>query len=146
MGALAKNNHHGYSSISLPDGRKLAYSEYGDRHGKPVIYFHGFPGSRVEGLLMDAAAKWLGLRIVAPDRPGFGRSDFQAGRRDDCPGQRGLRDLRHAQGGYREEEHQPRRGSQGYERHTGKMPNRKEGVDRWKTQQPADRHGHFPVS
>ena len=81
MDTLPKNNQHGYSSISLPDGRKLAYSEYGDSHGKPVIYFHGFPGSRVEGLLMDAAAKRLGLRIVAPDRPGFGRSDFQAGRR-----------------------------------------------------------------
>lgn len=81
MDTLPKNNQHGYSSLSLPDGRKLAYSEYGDSHGKPVIYFHGFPGSRVEGLLMDAVAKRLGLRIVAPDRPGFGRSDFQAGRR-----------------------------------------------------------------
>ena len=35
-----------YTSISLEDGRTLAYAEYGDPYGKPVFFFHGTPGSR----------------------------------------------------------------------------------------------------
>ena len=31
----------------LPDGRKLAYAEYGDAHGTPVLLVHGNPGSRL---------------------------------------------------------------------------------------------------
>ena len=30
--------------------------------------------------MVAATAKKLNLRIIAPDRPGFGRSDFQSGR------------------------------------------------------------------
>ena len=35
-------------SITLPDGRQLGYAEYGNPEGKPIFYFHGFPGSRLE--------------------------------------------------------------------------------------------------
>lgn len=63
--------------ITLPDGRGLAYSEYGDPLGHPVIYCHGFPSSRLEASLVDETAQQLGVRIVAPDRPGMGASDSQ---------------------------------------------------------------------
>ena len=32
---------------TLGDGRALAYAEFGDPSGKPVFYFHGFPGCRL---------------------------------------------------------------------------------------------------
>jgi pimeloyl-ACP methyl ester carboxylesterase len=41
------------------------------------MYFHGFPGSRLEGRLAADAARRRGLRLVAPDRPGFGASTLQ---------------------------------------------------------------------
>jgi pimeloyl-ACP methyl ester carboxylesterase len=50
--------------------------------GKPVLYFHGFPGSRLEVLLGgEANFTRAGIRLLAIDRPGMGRSDFQPGRR-----------------------------------------------------------------
>jgi pimeloyl-ACP methyl ester carboxylesterase len=68
-------------SIKLPDGRTLAFAEYGDPRGHPVLYFHGSPGSRLEPLLFgDEALAEFGLRVIAPDRPGMGKSDFQVGR------------------------------------------------------------------
>lgn len=67
--------------VTLRDGRRLAYAEYGDPCGAPVFYFHGWPGSRLEAALAHQEAERHGLRIIAPDRPGFGQSDFQPGRR-----------------------------------------------------------------
>jgi pimeloyl-ACP methyl ester carboxylesterase len=56
--------------------------EYGQADGDAVFYFHGFPGSRLDGELFefDPVAKNLGLRIIAIDRPGIGNSDFQPNR------------------------------------------------------------------
>jgi pimeloyl-ACP methyl ester carboxylesterase len=68
------------SRVELSDGRGLAYAEYGDETGRPVVFFHGCPGSRVEGALLDSQARASGLRIIAPDRPGMGGSDFQLDR------------------------------------------------------------------
>ena len=68
------------NAITLKDGRRLGYAEYGDPQGKPLFFFHGMPGSRLEGELADAAAKKLGVRMIALDRPGYGLSDFQRGR------------------------------------------------------------------
>jgi pimeloyl-ACP methyl ester carboxylesterase len=62
--------------VILPDNRKLAYLEFGDPRGQPIFYFHGWPASRLSGAETDVAAKKLGLRIISPDRPGFGLSDF----------------------------------------------------------------------
>src|SRR5262245_28757373 len=68
--------------LVLPDGRKLAYAEFGDPDGLPVLYCHGSPGSRLEPLLIgDERLRQAGLRVIAPDRPGMGGSDFQRGRR-----------------------------------------------------------------
>ncbi len=64
--------------ITLPDGRKLAYAEYGKPDGYPVIHFHGNVSSRLEPLLLgDELISQYGLRLIAPDRPGMGQSDFQ---------------------------------------------------------------------
>lgn len=70
--------------ILMPDGRTLGVSEYGDPSGRPVLYCHGSPGSRLDWFLADpdnTLAARLGLRVLAPDRPGIGDSSFQPGRR-----------------------------------------------------------------
>ncbi|WPL11812.1 alpha/beta fold hydrolase [Thiorhodovibrio litoralis] len=62
------------------DGRALAWREFGRGDGRPVFYCHGFPSSGREAALLDAPARALGLRLIAPDRPGYGSSDDQPGR------------------------------------------------------------------
>jgi pimeloyl-ACP methyl ester carboxylesterase len=64
-------------AIRLRDGRLLGYAEWGDPGGRPLLYFHGWPGARVEGRLGDEAARARGVRLIAIDRPGMGLSDFQ---------------------------------------------------------------------
>lgn len=66
--------------ISLPEGRRIGYAEYGAPHGRPVLFFHGTPGSRrqVFTVMAEAAAE-LGIRLVAPERPGYGLSDRRPG-------------------------------------------------------------------
>ena len=66
--------------IRLRDGRRLAYAEYGDPQGKPIFFFHGTPGSRLFHHPDTSVAASAGARIIAVDRPGFGRSDFKPGR------------------------------------------------------------------
>lgn len=67
--------------LSLPDSRQLAYAEYGNPNGHPVFYFHGGGTCRLEPLLLgDEVFARLGLRLIAPDRPGIGQSDFQPNR------------------------------------------------------------------
>jgi pimeloyl-ACP methyl ester carboxylesterase len=62
----------------LPDGTMVGYAEAGDPAGPPVMYLHGSPGSRLEVGLpgIREAAEYLGLRVLAPDRPGMGLSTF----------------------------------------------------------------------
>ncbi len=69
-----------YELARLPDGRDLAYLNWGQPDGFPVFYFNGTPSSRLEGALAEPAARKYGLRLIATDRPGFGRSSFQPGR------------------------------------------------------------------
>ncbi|MEL7352736.1 MAG: alpha/beta hydrolase [Cyanobacteria bacterium P01_A01_bin.116] len=67
--------------LTLPGDRRLAYADYGDPNGHPVLYFHGGGTSRLEPLLLgDDVFVRLGLRLIAPDRPGIGRSEFQPNR------------------------------------------------------------------
>jgi len=67
--------------VTLADGRDLAYEEYGDPDGRPVLSFHGGLSSRLDAAPAAAAAADLGIRLISPDRPGMGRSTFQPGRR-----------------------------------------------------------------
>lgn len=62
------------ADCSLPDGRTLAYATAGDPDGTPVLVHHGTPGSRLFAALLDTAAAEVGVRLVVPDRPGYGRS------------------------------------------------------------------------
>jgi pimeloyl-ACP methyl ester carboxylesterase len=69
------------NQVKLRDGRCLGYAEFGDPHGKPVLFFHGYPGSRWDGAETGHAAERVGVRLIAPDRPGMGLSDYQPKRR-----------------------------------------------------------------
>ena len=60
-------------ALRLRDGRQLAYIEYGDPGGSPVMLFHGNPSSRLSWGLIPGSPFRPHLRLIAPDRPGFGR-------------------------------------------------------------------------
>jgi pimeloyl-ACP methyl ester carboxylesterase len=64
----------------LPDGRRLAFAEYGDPHGVPVISLHGTPGGALLGRIRHDAWTRQGLRVITPERPGYGESDPAPGR------------------------------------------------------------------
>ena len=61
--------------LYLKDGRRLGYLECGDPKGKPVLCFHGYPGSRLDFRWLEQAAGNRGLKLIAVDRPGIGLSD-----------------------------------------------------------------------
>jgi pimeloyl-ACP methyl ester carboxylesterase len=67
--------------LTLRDGRRIGYAEFGAAGGRPVLYCHGFPASRLDARLGHEAALALDLRLIAPDRPGYGLSDYQPARR-----------------------------------------------------------------
>ena len=81
MPGIKAQNLNNTATITLEDGRVLGYMEYGDRQGFPVFYFHGGQESRLSSGFMDSTASELGIRIIAPDRPGVGLSTYQANRR-----------------------------------------------------------------
>lgn len=63
--------------LSRRGGRVIAWHEFGcsDNPRATVLYCHGTPGSGYEALFFDEAARELGVRVVALDRPGLGASD-----------------------------------------------------------------------
>ena len=63
--------------VTLPDGRRLRWHEFGDPDGSPVIYTAGTPVSGLGGATYDQAARAAGLRWISPDKPGYGGSDYQ---------------------------------------------------------------------
>jgi hypothetical protein len=71
---------YAHGQVRLPSGRRIGYAEYGDPSGPLVFYFHGTPGSRIEGGLIADEAMAAGIRLVALERPGIGLSDYQPGR------------------------------------------------------------------
>jgi len=66
--------------IDLPDGRLLAWREFGAPDGVPCIYITGTPSSGRAGWLYDEAAREAGVRWISIDKPGYGLSTFHAGR------------------------------------------------------------------
>lgn len=68
------------STIKLPDGRRLAYAEWGVADGKPLFFFHGTPSSRLY-CPDEPATEAAGIRVITVDRPGIGRSDIRGARR-----------------------------------------------------------------
>jgi pimeloyl-ACP methyl ester carboxylesterase len=57
------------------DGSVIAVEVAGERGGRPVLFCHGLADSRLSAQLFAPAADELGLRLVAPDRPGIGGTD-----------------------------------------------------------------------
>ncbi len=56
------------------DGGSQRWHEWGDAGGEPVLYCHGFPASGLEAGFAHTTAFQRGVRLIAPDRPGFGGS------------------------------------------------------------------------
>jgi pimeloyl-ACP methyl ester carboxylesterase len=65
----------------MDGGRRLAVEVFGDPDGIPVFLLHGTPGSRWGPRPRGQVLHRLGVRLIAFDRPGYGRSDRLAGRR-----------------------------------------------------------------
>jgi pimeloyl-ACP methyl ester carboxylesterase len=59
-------------TLEGPGGRTLAYAEWGDPAGKPVLLLHRSPGSRLFDPGPDATS---GVRLITVDRPGYGGTD-----------------------------------------------------------------------
>lgn len=59
--------------VVLPDGRRVGAAEFGERSSLPLVYLHGFLGSRLEPGAVDRRF----VNIIGLDRPGYGRSDPQ---------------------------------------------------------------------
>ena len=67
-------------TLTLSDGRTLAFAEYGPSSGTQVFFLHGYPSSRLEPFGLEPQAEKRNLRLIAPDRPGYGLSSPQPGR------------------------------------------------------------------
>lgn len=65
-----------YQVLTLADGRNMAYQEYGDLNGEPVVHCHSVAGCRLE-LALDSQKilKQKSVRLIVMDRPGYGASD-----------------------------------------------------------------------
>lgn len=75
-------------TITLSSGQVVGYAEYGDPNGVPVFSFHGTPGSRIVSRVYGAPALAHHIRLIAPERPGYGKSTpNQNSRLIDCPDQ-----------------------------------------------------------
>src|SRR5258707_10518119 len=67
--------------VQLPGGAAVAFQEYGDANGVPVVFCHGWPSSCSMARLTDEPARELGIRIISPDRPGISGSSLQPDRK-----------------------------------------------------------------
>jgi pimeloyl-ACP methyl ester carboxylesterase len=66
--------------VTRPGGRRLAYEQFGDPAGAPVLFCHGWMASRLTRHPDDALTASLGVRLIAVDRAGIGRSDADPGK------------------------------------------------------------------
>lgn len=65
----------GEARTTIVNGRSVAWTTYGDPGGRPVVYFHGAGGSRLEAGFFHADAAAAGFRVLSLDRPGSGLTD-----------------------------------------------------------------------
>lgn len=68
-------------AVVAADGRTLGVAQWGDLGGAPVFSLHGTPGSRLARPPDEDAVGGAGIRVITYDRPGYGASDRQPGRR-----------------------------------------------------------------
>jgi pimeloyl-ACP methyl ester carboxylesterase len=69
------------TTLRTKDGRQLCYAQWGDPAGAPIFSLHGTPGCRLNRYPDDEALANIGARVITYDRPGYGRSDRNPGRR-----------------------------------------------------------------
>ena len=65
----------------LADGRRLGWCEFGPADGPVIVYCHGLPGTRRDCSFDPTALRATGARVIGIDRPGFGLSSPEHGRR-----------------------------------------------------------------
>jgi pimeloyl-ACP methyl ester carboxylesterase len=68
-------------TVTASDGRTLTFAEWGELDGFPVFLLHGTPGSRWLRHYDESAYTEVGARVITYDRPGYGGSDRDRGRR-----------------------------------------------------------------
>lgn len=68
-------------TITLSDGRTLGFAEWGDPGGTPILGMHGTPGSRLGRPVDLDGLRDAGIRLITVDRPGYGVSTRNPGRR-----------------------------------------------------------------
>lgn len=68
------------ATLTLADGRTLAYLEVGDPAGVVVLHHHGGLMSAGDVVPLAATAQGRGIRLIAADRPGIGGSTLVTGR------------------------------------------------------------------
>src|SRR5260370_11684391 len=61
--------------VGRGDGSVIALEVGGEQGATPLLFCHGLADSRLSARLFTHAARELGLRVVAPDRPGVGGTD-----------------------------------------------------------------------
>lgn len=67
-------------TLTLRNGLVASWYEFGDPAGRPLFFFHGWPGSGAQGLFLHEMGLKHGVRIISPERPGFGEASPQPGR------------------------------------------------------------------
>lgn len=66
--------------LKARDGRRLTLRTWGDTAGVPVFLLHGTPGSGSGPRPRSVVLHRLGIRLICPDRPGYGGSERFEGR------------------------------------------------------------------
>ncbi len=69
-----------HSTLTLADGRSLAYAVTGPAAGVPVLYHHGTPGCLLQSRAMQRACAERGLRLLTYTRAGAEGSTRNPGR------------------------------------------------------------------
>jgi pimeloyl-ACP methyl ester carboxylesterase len=67
--------------VARGDGSMVAVEVVGKPDAVPVLLCHGLADSRLSAQSFSRVATELGLRVIAPDRPGTGGTDFRRLRR-----------------------------------------------------------------
>lgn len=70
--------HH--QTLRLSDGRTLGFAEIGRPTDYPLIFMHGYPTCRLETIGIEETANKHNLRLITPDRNGYGLTTFDSNR------------------------------------------------------------------